>query len=124
MRDRIKHKDHRDPTIRKTVVLLIPDLASYSPAVFASKYLHQFMLYLSGMLKREKERNDAFLAIGNVANSVKSAIAPYLDGVLIYVREGLSISSASGDLWIPSLTASAGSQSPSDRHSANTWRLS
>lgn len=88
-----KHKDHRDPTIRKTVVTLIPDLASYAPAAFASKYLHQFMLYLSGMLKREKERNDAFLAIGNVANSVKSAIAPYLDGVLIYVREGLSISS-------------------------------
>ena len=88
-----KHKDHRDPTIRKTVVLLIPDLASYAPAAFASKYLHQFMLYLSGMLKREKERNDAFLAIGNVANSVKSAIAPYLDGVLIYVREGLSLSS-------------------------------
>jgi len=88
-----KHKDHRDPTIRKTVILLIPDLASYSPADFANRYLHKFMLYLSGMLKKDKERNDAFLAIGNVANSVKSAIAPYLDGVLIYVREGLSIAS-------------------------------
>lgn len=42
------------------------------------------------MLKKDQERNDAFLAIGNVANSVKSAIAPYLDGVLIYVCEGLS----------------------------------
>ncbi|KAH6880771.1 armadillo-type protein [Thelonectria olida] len=88
-----KHKDHRDPTIRKTVVLLIPDLASYSPADFANVWLHKFMLYLSGMLKKDKERNDAFLAIGNIANSVKSAIAPYLDGVLIYVREGLSIQS-------------------------------
>ncbi|KAI8680998.1 Non-specific serine/threonine protein kinase [Fusarium keratoplasticum] len=88
-----KHKDHRDPTIRKTVVLLIPDLASYSPADFAHTWLHKFMVYLSGMLKKDKERNDAFLAIGNIANSVKSAIAPYLDGVLIYVREGLSIQS-------------------------------
>jgi hypothetical protein len=88
-----KHKDHRDPTIRKTVILLVPDLASYSPADFANRYLHKFMLYLSGMLKKDKERNDAFLAIGNIANSVKSAIAPYLDGVLIYVREGLSIAS-------------------------------
>ncbi|KJK91638.1 Phosphatidylinositol 3-kinase [Metarhizium anisopliae BRIP 53284] len=88
-----KHKDHRDPTTRRTVVSLIPDLASYSPADFAHTWLHKFMVYLSGMLKRDKERNDAFLAIGNIANSVKSAIAPYLDGVLIYVREGLSVQS-------------------------------
>lgn len=88
-----RHKDHREPTVRNTVVLLIPDLASYSPADFAQSWLHKFMVYLSGMLKKDKERNDAFLAIGNIANSVKSAIAPYLDGVLIYVREGLSAQS-------------------------------
>lgn len=88
-----RHKDARDLAIRKTVVLLIPDLATYAPTEFASTYLHKFMIYLSGMLKKEKERNDAFLAIGNIANSVKSAIAPYLDGVLIYVREGLSLQS-------------------------------
>ncbi|KAK3316631.1 phosphatidylinositol 3-kinase tor2 [Apodospora peruviana] len=88
-----RHKDARDPTIRKTVVLLIPDLANYAPTEFATTHLHKFMVYLSGMLKKKEERNDAFLAIGNVANSVKSAIAPYLDGVLIYVREGLSLQS-------------------------------
>lgn len=88
-----KHKDHRDHTVRKTLVLLVPVLASYSPADFANAWLHKFMVYLSGMLKKDKERNDAFLAIGNVANSVKSSIAPYLDGVLIYVREGLSLQS-------------------------------
>jgi FKBP12-rapamycin complex-associated protein len=88
-----RYKDYREHTIRKTIVLLIPDLATYNPAEFASTYLHRFMIYLSAMLKREKERNDAFLAIGNIANSVKSAIAPYLDGVLIHVREGLSVQS-------------------------------
>ncbi|KAI2617989.1 FAT-domain-containing protein [Hypomontagnella submonticulosa] len=88
-----RHKDHRDVTIRKTVVVLIPELAHYSPTDFSHTYLHKFMVYLSGMLKKDKERNDAFLAIGNIANAVKSAIAPYLDGVLIYVREGLSIQS-------------------------------
>ncbi|KAJ3577200.1 hypothetical protein NPX13_g3370 [Xylaria arbuscula] len=88
-----RHKDHRDPTIRKTVVMLIPDLANYAPAQFAHTYLHKFMLFLSSMLKKGGDRNDAFLAIGNIANSVKSAIAPYLDGVLIYVREGLSLQS-------------------------------
>lgn len=88
-----KHKDHRDATVRKTVVLLIPDLARYAPSEFANSWLHKFMVYLSGMLKKDKERNDAFLAIGNISNSVKSAIAPYLDSVLIYVREGLSVQS-------------------------------
>ncbi|KAM7201608.1 phosphatidylinositol 3-kinase tor2 [Naviculisporaceae sp. PSN 640] len=88
-----RHKDSKDQTIRKTVVLLIPDLANYAPTEFSATWLHKFMIYLSGMLKKEKDRNDAFLAIGNVANSVKSSIAPYLDGVLIYVREGLSLQS-------------------------------
>ncbi|KAI9746692.1 MAG: phosphatidylinositol kinase- protein kinase tor1 [Claussenomyces sp. TS43310] len=88
-----RHKEHREPVIRKTVVLLIPELANYSPTDFAQSYLHKFMVFLSGMLKKDKERNDAFLAIGNIANAVKSAIAPYLDGVLIYVREGLSLKS-------------------------------
>ncbi|KAJ2896944.1 phosphatidylinositol 3-kinase-like protein [Zalerion maritima] len=88
-----RFKDHRDPVIKKTIVQLIPDLANYAPAEFARTYLHKFMVYLSGMLKKDKERNDAFLAIGNIANSVKSSIAPYLDGVLIYVREGLSVQS-------------------------------
>ena len=88
-----RHKDHRDVQIRRTVVMLIPELANYSPTEFAQSYLHKFMVFLSGMLKKDKERNDAFLAIGNIANAVKSAIAPYLDGVLIYVREGLSLKS-------------------------------
>ncbi|KAK4466461.1 target of rapamycin [Cladorrhinum samala] len=85
-----RHKDSRDPAIRKTVVLLIPDLANYAPVEFSATYLHNFMMYLSGMLKKDKERNDAFLAIGNVANSVKTSISPYLDGILIHIREGLS----------------------------------
>ncbi|KAB5566179.1 armadillo-type protein [Coniochaeta sp. 2T2.1] len=89
----LRFKDHRDPAIRKTIVFLIPDLANYNPTEFASDYLHKFMVYLSGMLKKKEDRNDAFLAIGNIANSVKSAIAPYLDGVLIHVREGLSVQS-------------------------------
>jgi FKBP12-rapamycin complex-associated protein len=88
-----RQKDHRDVHVRKTVVLLIPELANYSPTEFAQSYLHKYMVFLSGMLKRDKDRNDAFLAIGNIANAVKSAIAPYLDGVLIYVREGLSLKS-------------------------------
>ncbi|KAI0836439.1 FAT-domain-containing protein [Hypoxylon sp. FL0890] len=89
----LRHKDHRDVTIRKTVVLLIPVLANYSPADFGHIYLHRFMGYLINMLKKDKERNDAFFAIGEIANAVKGSISPYLDNVLIHVREGLSVQS-------------------------------
>ncbi|KAL8298163.1 hypothetical protein RB601_002695 [Gaeumannomyces tritici] len=85
-----KYKDHKEAVIRKTVVILIPDLAHYAPTEFGQQYLHQFMVYLSGMLKRDKERNEAFVAIGNIANAVKSQMAGYLEGILLYVREGLS----------------------------------
>ncbi|EHA57873.1 hypothetical protein MCOR27_008212 [Pyricularia oryzae] len=88
-----KYKDHKDSTIRKTVVQLIPNLAHYAPTEFCSNYLHNFMIYLAGMLKKDKDRNDAFLAIGNIANAVKSQMAPYLDSILLHVREGLSVAS-------------------------------
>lgn len=84
-----KHKDHRDQLIRKQVIVLIPILADYSPSEFGKKWLHKFMVYLSIMLGQDKARNDAFLAIGSIANAVKSGIAPYLEVVLKYVQDGL-----------------------------------
>lgn len=87
----LRLKDHREPRIRGEIVDLIPILAGYSPTEFASTYLHNFMIYLQGQLKKDKERNEAFEAIGLVANAVGSAIAPYLDGIIVFVREGLSV---------------------------------
>ena len=87
----LRMKDHREPRIRAQVVILIPILAGYAPAEFAGTYLHSFMVYLQGQLKKDKERNAAFIAIGMVANAVGSAIASYLDGIILFVREGLSV---------------------------------
>ncbi|KAL9089004.1 MAG: hypothetical protein Q9159_002807 [Coniocarpon cinnabarinum] len=84
-------KDHRDLLIRKQVTMIIPILAAYYPQEFGSAYLHKFMMHLQGLLKREKDRDLAFVAIGKVATAVGSAVEPYLDGILVYVREGLSI---------------------------------
>lgn len=88
-------RDNGDKTIRQTVVVLIPQLANYSPNDFAQTYLHKFMMHLSSMLKSDTDRNDAFLAIGNIANAVKSAISPYLENILGHVRAGLSPKSRS-----------------------------
>ena len=83
-------KDHRDPRIRALVVIVIPVLAGYAPEQFTHAYLHKFMIFLQGQLKKDKERNAAFIAIGKIAHAVSSAIAPYLDGIIVYIREGLS----------------------------------
>ena len=86
-----KFRDHREQLIRRQIITLIPILASYSPMDFIASYLHKFMIHLQGQLKKEKERNPAFIAIGKVASAVGSAIAPYLDSILVYIREALSL---------------------------------
>ncbi|EXJ69012.1 FKBP12-rapamycin complex-associated protein [Cladophialophora psammophila CBS 110553] len=86
----LRLKDHRDPRIRTQIVQIIPVLAEYAPLEFINNYLHKFMIYLQAQLKREKERNQAFIAIGQIADAVGSAIAQYLDGIILYIRESLS----------------------------------
>jgi FKBP12-rapamycin complex-associated protein len=87
----LRLKDHRDQKIRAQVVLTIPILACYAPVDFTETYLHRFMIYLQAQLKRDKERNEAFIAIGKIANAVGVAIAQYLDGIIVYIQEGLAL---------------------------------
>ena len=86
----LKYREHRDPLIRREVVLIIPILASYSPTDFASKYLHQCMLHLQGLIRKDRDRDKAYLAIGQIANAVGVAIAPYLEGILGFIQDGLN----------------------------------
>lgn len=87
----LRLKDHRDPKIRTQIVLTIPILASYAPLEFTNVYLHRFMIYLQAQLKRDKERNAAFIAIGKIANAVGNSIGQFLDGIIVYIREGLTM---------------------------------
>ncbi|EAT84522.2 hypothetical protein SNOG_08246 [Parastagonospora nodorum SN15] len=85
----LKYKDHRDALVRREVVLIIPILAGYSPTEFATKYLHQCMLHLQGLIRKDRDRDKAFVAIGQIANAVGVAISPYLEGILGFIQEGL-----------------------------------
>lgn len=87
----LRLKDHRDAKIRTQVVQTIPILASYAPMDFTNNYLHRFMIYLQAQLKREKERDSAFIAIGKIANAVGVDIGQYLDTIIVHIREGLAI---------------------------------
>lgn len=86
-----QYREHRDPTIRRTVVEIIPLIASYAPKDFCNHYLARSMQHLQTLLKDPKQRNMAFVAIGKVAHAVTSAIAPYLDTILLHIRDALSV---------------------------------
>ena len=86
----VRLKDHRDIRIRTQIVQTIPILADYAPLEFINQYLHKFMIYLQAQLKRSAERDEAFLSIGLIAKAVGSAIATYLDGIILYIRDSLS----------------------------------
>ncbi|KIW08226.1 uncharacterized protein PV09_01154 [Verruconis gallopava] len=86
----MRYKDHKDGLIRREVINIIPTLASYAPSEFTSSYLHQCMLHLTGLIKRDKDKSAAFVAVGKVAGAVGSSIAPYLEGILGYIRDTLT----------------------------------
>ncbi|KAM0787611.1 hypothetical protein ACM66B_003678 [Microbotryomycetes sp. NB124-2] len=86
----LSYRDHRDPLVRRAVIELIPTLASYNTHEFVPNYLHKTMLFLLSQLKKDRgDRTTAFHAIGHVAMHVKGGMAPYLDAILINIKEGL-----------------------------------
>lgn len=86
----IRYKDFKDVLIKRTVLSMIPDLAKYNPVDFTKKYLADSMIYLISQFKKERERALAFVSIGQIALSVRSNIAFYLDPILSNVRESLT----------------------------------
>ncbi|CAO3650716.1 unnamed protein product [Cunninghamella blakesleeana] len=87
----LRFKDSRDVLIRKTVVSIIPTLASYDPTTFAELYLRKSMGHLLNLLKKDRDKRDAFITIGKVAIQVKSNMGPYLDATLISIKDALMI---------------------------------
>ncbi|KAI9303923.1 armadillo-type protein [Cunninghamella echinulata] len=87
----LRFKDSRDVLIRKTVVAIIPTLASYDPTTFAELYLRKSMSHLLNLLKKDRDKRDAFITIGKVAIQVKSNMGPYLDATLTSIKDALMI---------------------------------
>ncbi|TKA63316.1 hypothetical protein B0A55_12457 [Friedmanniomyces simplex] len=88
-------REHKDPTIRRTIVEIMPILAAYAPQQFCRDYLARSMQHLQILLKDVKQRNMAFVAIGKIAHAVGSQIAPYLDTILLHIRDALSVKNRS-----------------------------
>ncbi|KAG0064947.1 phosphatidylinositol kinase- protein kinase tor1 [Linnemannia elongata] len=96
-----QYRDHRDGLVRRAVISLIPDLAAYNPAEFASAYLHRSMVHILNQLRKDKERSlmkekdrsNAFLAIGKVALVAGADMGEFLDDILLCIKDGLRMKS-------------------------------
>ncbi|ORY05502.1 FAT-domain-containing protein [Neocallimastix californiae] len=91
----IKNRDSKDNLIRRTVISLMSDLASFDPQTFVDNYLKNCMDYLLNQLKKDRDRSIAFTSIGKIAIAVGSNIGPYLDSITLNIREVLTQKSRS-----------------------------
>ena len=82
-----KLREHKDIVVRKSVVQVLPDLAIYDPVLFSEEYLNTAMGYLLSQLRKEKDKNAAFLAVGEIAKAVGQSIGQYLEAIFQIIKE-------------------------------------
>ncbi|KAL7753608.1 phosphatidylinositol kinase- protein kinase tor1 [Sorochytrium milnesiophthora] len=84
----LKYKDHKEGVIRRTVVAIIPNTASYHPAGF-EVYLSRFLNHLIGQLRKERDSSAAFVSVGKVALAVESSMKDFLEDIIKIIKETL-----------------------------------
>ncbi|KAJ7696596.1 armadillo-type protein [Mycena rosella] len=87
----LRFRSHRDTLIRKLVMSLIPNLATYDTQTFSDLYLKKSMAHLLDMLDKPTDRHMAFVAIGYTATFVKSDMKPYLESAMQHIKQGLQV---------------------------------
>lgn len=70
---------------------MLPELSAYNPNAFVQSYLHKFMPYLMGAVKKERERSQAFMAIGKVGIAVGSSMVLYIEPMVNIIKEAFVI---------------------------------
>ena len=102
----LRFKAHRDLLVRKMVITMIPSLAGYDTQTFTEHFLHKAMAHLLTQLEKTNERSfgkprvnvlrnegltfiTAFIAIGHTATAVGSEMKPFLDPIMLQIKQGL-----------------------------------
>lgn len=87
------------------VITMIPSLAAYDTQTFTEHFLHKAMAHLLTQLEKPNERSFgtlisqtfynisivliAFIAIGHTATAVGSDMKPFLDSIMMHIKQGL-----------------------------------
>ena len=87
----MKHKDHhKNPTIRRTMVMLIPKLAEFSVTVFVQKYFKELLTFIIDYINKKgnKDRGYGFVALGHLCRIIpKDKMKPYMKGIFKIIED-------------------------------------
>eukprot|EP00741_Cyanophora_paradoxa_P013833 tig00020710_g13353.t1 len=88
----LRYRDHKDRLLRRTVVPLLPRLASFCPEPFVRYYLNTSVQHLLALIRAAgPERGPAYIALGEIATAVGESIEPHLDAIVGLVKEGITV---------------------------------
>ncbi|RWS10462.1 hypothetical protein B4U79_12736 [Dinothrombium tinctorium] len=85
----MRSRSSRNPYVQHVILVLLPRLAALDASRFVKNYLSEVMSHLLNCLKRERERSQAFIAVGLLAMAVKDEINPYLPRIMEVIKASL-----------------------------------
>ncbi|XP_076451616.1 serine/threonine-protein kinase mTOR-like isoform X2 [Babylonia areolata] len=75
--------------VQQALLAALPRLAAFNPGVFSRAYLTETINFLLASLKRDRDRTQAFQAIGYLAISIQGEIFRHLPRVMEIIRTSL-----------------------------------
>ncbi|GMK56480.1 hypothetical protein CspeluHIS016_0303200 [Cutaneotrichosporon spelunceum] len=92
----LKYRDSKETVIRKAVITLIPNMATYDSDEFEVHYLHRSMAYLLQALHKPTDRDIAYVALGHLSTQLASKMRPFLDDIVRVIKEHLGMRGKKG----------------------------
>ncbi|PVD35573.1 hypothetical protein C0Q70_02536 [Pomacea canaliculata] len=85
----LRYRTSRSSFVQLALLSTLPRLAAFNPSVFSRAYLADTIHFLLTSLKRERDRTQAFQAIGYLAISIQSEMFRHLPQVMEIIRASL-----------------------------------
>jgi len=86
-------REHKHFIIRRTVIILIPQLAKFNVSRFSEQHLAVVTEYLLNAVNSKKERGPSFLALGEMVVALKERIRPQLSAIMKVISSAFSVRS-------------------------------
>ncbi|KAG8833646.1 phosphatidylinositol kinase- protein kinase tor1 [Serendipita sp. 399] len=83
-------RGHKDVSVRKIVIALLPVCARYDPMMFNEHFLHKTMAWLLPQLARSTDKQFVLETIGPIALSVTSEMKQFMPEIMTQVKECLA----------------------------------
>ncbi|XP_054720357.1 serine/threonine-protein kinase mTOR-like [Uloborus diversus] len=85
----LRFRTSKNVHIQQILLSIIPRLAAFQTKRFVKSYLQETMAYLLVCLRRDRERYNAFNAVGLLAVAVKMEIKNYIPKIMEVIRSSL-----------------------------------